>query len=295
MNLSVIIPAHGRKDHLIRCLRSLDTDRQGNLDYSACVIDDGSALDEEFVRKNAGVHYSLLWRAFPSNRGRGAARNEGIHSTSGDIVVFMDSDMEAQSGFLEAHLRCHEEQPQTAVIGRINWPERGGFIRYIGTRGVRKLAPGQTVPPWYFVTGNSSVRRSDLPGEKPFDEKLAGWGGEDQDLGMRLSNDGISFMYAPEAQTYHHFEGTIAQHIQRTFLYGRDILPVLIERYPELREAVKLDVSGTLHGRLLVSDAVFYPMTALARLCDILPLPSKLYDYLTFAAYCRGWKKGKRL
>ena len=69
---------------------------------------------------------------------------------------------------------------------------------------------------------------------------------------------------------------------------------MLIERYPELRKAVKLDVLGTLPGRLLVSDTVFYPLAALARLCDMIPLPLKFYDYLTFAAYCRGWKKGKR-
>ena len=294
MILSVIIPVHGRPELLIRCLRSLTKDLQGNVEYFVCVIDDGSKLDEMYIREQSNVDYTLIWQALPENKGRSAARNEGIRTTSGDIVVFLDSDMEARPGFLDAHLACHEKHPKTAVIGTIHWPNGGGFMRYTGSRGVLKLGSDDPVPPWYFVTGNASVMRADLPEDGPFDEQSPAWGGEDQDLGLRLDARGVSFIHAPEAVTYHNFSGTLRQHLHRTGLYGRDALPGLVERHPALRKAVRLDFLETFAGRLIVSAPIYYPVSVLARMLDIFPLPSRIYDYLTFAAYSRGWLKRKR-
>ncbi len=289
MDLSVIIPAHGREDLLTRCLRSLDRTLQGNFDYEVCVVDDGSGMVEDQVRADASVEYPLRWLAFPERRGRSAARNEGVRIASGEIVVFLDSDMEAREGFLRAHMEAHRAKPRTAVIGRILWPGGSGFLRYIGSRGVVKLAPGATVPPWYFVTGNASVRRTDLPGEQPFDESIPGWGGEDLGLGMELARAGVRFAHAPGAVSYHHFTGDLDGHMKRTFGYGRGSVPVLAGRYPELRNVLRLGLLDSAAWRFLVSDAVFRPLYAMARTLDALPLPASLYNYLTFAAYARGY------
>jgi glycosyltransferase involved in cell wall biosynthesis len=289
MLLSIIIPAYGREELLIRCLRSLDRPLQGGIEYEVCVVDDGSGLDEERVRTAADVMYPLAWITFPSTRGRSAARNQGLRFTTGAIVVFLDADMEAREGFLHAHLEAHQTAPHTALVGRILWPRTGGFNRYIGSRGVAKLAPGEQVPPWYFVTGNASVERDDLPGDLPFDEHLPGWGGEDLALGMELAGRGIGFGYVPGAMAFHHFDGTLRGHVQRTYEYGRGALPLLVDRYPELREILRLRLLESPIGRLLISAPVFRPALFTAGVLGMLPLPVKLYDYLTFAAYARGF------
>lgn len=294
MSLSVIIPVHGREDLLVRCLRALDRPLQGGLEYEVCVVDDGSGLDKTRVRERAGVSYPLLWRAFAANRGRSAARNEGLAATTGGIVVFVDSDMEAREGFLRAHRDAHAGSPHTAVVGNSLWPRTGGFHRYIGTRGVAKLAPGEAVPPWYFVTCNASVERADLPGERPFEENITGWGGEDLALGMELSRRGVRFGFAPGAQTYHHFTLPLAGHVTQTYRYGRTALPLLVSRYPELRDILRLRLLGTRRWRMLVSSPVFRPVLAAARMLDRLPLPAAVYDYLTFAAYARGFLDARR-
>ncbi len=292
MLLSVIIPASGRKDYLIRCLKSLC--KSIDVDFEVCVIDDGSSLDENEIRMITDVSYPLIWRSFDTSRGRSAARNEGIHSTSGDIIVFIDSDMETADGFLDAHLKSHRDHPHTAVIGCIKWPEGGSFFRYIGTRGVYKLKEKDRVPPWYFVTGNASIERSDLPSQNPFDETLPGWGGEDLDLGMKLHAGGIIFMYAGEAISCHNFDGDLRTHIDRTFSYGFNTLPVLADRYPEILKITKLNLLDSFLLRFLVQKIFFYPVLLSAIVLDKLPLPAILYDYLTFAAYARGWLKGKK-
>ncbi len=162
MNLSVIIPAYGREELLIRCLASLNRNIQGDCDYEVCVVDDGSAIDENAVKRHAAPDYPLLWRSLSSDIGRGGARNEGIRSTTGEIIVFLDSDMAAYEGLINSHIACHRHHPGTAVIGSVIWPKGGNFLKYIGSRGVKKLRQGETVQPWYYSTGNASVRRCDL-------------------------------------------------------------------------------------------------------------------------------------
>jgi glycosyltransferase involved in cell wall biosynthesis len=293
MTVSVVIPAHGRAELLVHCLRSLSPERQGNIGAEICVVDDGSGLDEKQIRD--GIPFPLIWRAFPSPRGRSVARNEGVRATSAELVIFLDSDMEAREGFLAAHLAAHLAHPRTAAIGRIVWPYGGSFLRYIGSRGIAKLSPGDPVPPWYFVTGNASVERRDLPGDAPFDETVPGWGGEDLDLGLALAWAGVGFAYAPDAAADHHFTGNLSAHLERTFSYGRDSLPVLVKKHPDLPGILRLDLLESWLWRIAVSGSIYRLAAALARTFDALLLPAALYDYLTFAAYARGWlEKTKR-
>ncbi|MFC1692405.1 glycosyltransferase family 2 protein [Candidatus Latescibacterota bacterium] len=291
--LSVVVPAQGKENLLVRCLASLGLSLPDGGDFEVCVVDDGSGLDSERVLAAAAPRYPLIWRSFNSVKGRSAARNKGISSTSGDIIVFLDSDMEVGKGFIRAHIESHREHPRTAVIGSITWPKKGSFLRYIGSRGVAKLKPGNPLPPWYFITGNASVERKDLPSHDPFDETLPGWGGEDLDLGLKLHAAGMKFRHAPDAVAYHNFDGSLTEHIRRTELYGRDTLPVLVNRHPELKTTLKLDLLDSIAGRAAVHDLFFFPALWKVRILDSFPLPLFLYDYLTFAAYARGWLKRK--
>ncbi len=289
MTISVVIPAYGREDILIRCLASLDQDaKHSGMKCELCVADDGSGLNKTAVITEADISLPLHWHAFDTPRGRSAARNAGIETASNDIIIFLDSDMEVKPGFLAAHHTAHLGNPKTAVIGRIIWPKGGSFYKYIGSRGIAKLNSGDTVPPWYFVTGNASIERRDIP-DNPFDESLPGWGGEDLDLGMKLSAKGIIFSTAPDAQAFHHFDGTLKGHIKRTGEYGSTALPFLIRRYPELSSVTRIGLLDSAFWRLAVSAGAAIPIELLARLFDRFPLPMRLFDYLTFAAYARGY------
>ena len=289
MTLSVIIPASGRQDLLVRCLVSLKKIIDGDPPCEICVVDDGSGLDQDAVRMQIAAGHSFIWRSFDTPRGRAAARNKGIRSTSGDIVVFLDSDMEVREGFLRAHFDIHRRHPHTAAVGLIEWPRGGGFRRYIGSRGVKKLSPGDTVPPWYFVTGNASVERCDLPSGKPFDETLAGWGGEDLELGLTLKSQGVDFRFVPEAVSYHNFTGDLIGHVERTYRYGEGALPILIDRHPELENVLRLDLLRSPFWRAAVNPLFAASALAAGRIFGRLPLPDFLYDYLTFSAYARGF------
>ena len=82
--------------------------------------------------------------------------------------------------------------------------------------------------------------------------------------------------------------------MRRTILYGKNTLPVLVARHPELEKVLKLDLLNSFLWRLTVKRLFFLPVFWMARILDSLPLPDILYDYLTFAAFASGWLEGKR-
>ena len=164
MKLSLIIPTYGRRDFLERALASLAKQKDAP-EFEAIIVEDGADPQMgDFVRTIAPpfAHRVVVNR---TSRGRAATRNTGISLAQGDAIVFLDGDMEVVPGFLAAHAAAHgaasgEAADRTVALGNIvTAPEipRTSFVRYIDTRGVHKISPGEKIPSRYFMNGNSSV------------------------------------------------------------------------------------------------------------------------------------------
>src|SRR5690606_37292864 len=84
---SIIIPAYNRADLISGTLDSVFA--QTERDYEVIVVDDGSTDATAEVVKSYGdcVRY-----VYQENAGPGAARNRGIQQSTGQYVVFLDSD-----------------------------------------------------------------------------------------------------------------------------------------------------------------------------------------------------------
>jgi glycosyltransferase involved in cell wall biosynthesis len=89
MNLSYIVPVYNVRPYLAECLDSIL--RQKHVFEIICVNDgstDGSeALLEEYARKHDKIKI-----VHQENQGLSAARNRGLRESSGDYIVFLDSD-----------------------------------------------------------------------------------------------------------------------------------------------------------------------------------------------------------
>ena len=89
-HVSVIIPTHNRAGELAQTLRSVAAQTLG--DWEALVIDDASEEDIRAVVDAAG-DARIRYRCLPDAlRGAPAARNFGAANTTGDYVLFLDSD-----------------------------------------------------------------------------------------------------------------------------------------------------------------------------------------------------------
>lgn len=88
MKISVIIPVYNEEKYISGCLESLA--KQDYPDFEIIVVDDGST--------DGSGRYATYKQ---NHQGPGAARNLGAKKSKGEILVFVDADMEFEKDFLK--------------------------------------------------------------------------------------------------------------------------------------------------------------------------------------------------
>jgi glycosyltransferase involved in cell wall biosynthesis len=109
MKFSIITPTYNRAYTITNTIRSVLN--QSYSDWELLIVDDGSTDDTESTiatAKDSRIHYF-----FQDNAGPSSARNLALEKAVGDWVVYIDSDNELLSNYLDV-LRIHiENEPQT--------------------------------------------------------------------------------------------------------------------------------------------------------------------------------------
>lgn len=99
MKISVIIPVFDEENAIGNCLLSLS--KQTLKDFEIIVVDDGSSDKTMEVLSNLKFKIENLKLLKQRHLGSGAARNLGVKSSKGEILVFVDADMEFDKDFLQ--------------------------------------------------------------------------------------------------------------------------------------------------------------------------------------------------
>jgi glycosyltransferase involved in cell wall biosynthesis len=111
LKASIIIPARDAIATVSQTIESVLMDA-GNEDIEIIVVNDG--LDESTAK--LADHYPV--KVIPGNgNGIAAARNIGLKSSSGDILIFLDADCQVLPGWLKSHLEAHERYGGLLAIG----------------------------------------------------------------------------------------------------------------------------------------------------------------------------------
>jgi len=105
----VIIAYYKQEDFIAETVRSVQQQTHPNIEI--IVIDDGSPVPATSVLPESSDVRILR----TENRGCPAARNLGFRQSSGDFLVFLDSDDRLTPGALEAHLKAFAECPPAAL------------------------------------------------------------------------------------------------------------------------------------------------------------------------------------
>lgn len=99
VKVSVIIPAFNEEKVIENCLNSLAKQSYQNLEV--IVIDDGSTDETREKVTNLVSQINNLKLLKQDHKGPGEARNLGAKMAAGEILVFVDSDMEFENDFIE--------------------------------------------------------------------------------------------------------------------------------------------------------------------------------------------------
>lgn len=246
--VSVIVPIYNVADTLPTTLPSwLGQEHPAEW----ILVDDGSTDSTSSVLTSctAGCSFVRLL-THERNRGRAAARNTGIEAATGDVLLFLDADMRPEPDFVGQHALLHRDP---GVAGVVSNPVLEGldpadpYHRYLRSRrGAGAVGPGRPLPFKYFIIGYTSVKAQAVREVGGFDERLTY--GEDLDFAYRLAQEHPEGLRYSEKPVVHHYDhGTLATRIAKLREFGRDNLPLLLAKHPELAHAANVDFVDSPH------------------------------------------------
>ena len=299
LTLSVVMPTYDEPERLEAALKSLSQQDYPHEAIQIIVVDDASPhLDSERLHAAVAPLQLQLLRN-EQNQGRARARNTALRVASGEIVVFLDSDMIVGTNFLCTHVQRHQNHAEAVFVGNVRFASEipnTSLTRYIEGRGVHRVDEDKPIPFNCFVTGNSSVRQSTLLRVGFFDEDLTAYGGEDLELGYRLHLAGIPLYYAPEALSYHYHLRSLEPLCRLMQTYGNKSIPILLNKHPELDAVLRLDfirASAFSPRRLALQLAllplIHYPIRWLTRWLVKTYVPDLFFSYLFWSSRTRGY------
>ena len=126
----------------------------------------------------------------------------------------------------------------------------------------------------------SAIRKAGL-----FDEKLTSYGGEDTDMAIRLSYkfpDAIRFSSKISAE--HHHKRTLNQFCIQMETYGKNNLPLLLDKYPEYHQELAGDWIATIKGQVLFNSL----LSKVLRLINMIIPNIKITRYLVIYSVLKG-------
>jgi GT2 family glycosyltransferase len=290
--LSVVVPTRNRAAKLERALHSLSLQSLAPQHFGVIVVDNGCTDDtaEKFACYQARFpQWKLVAHAVP---GPAAARNRGALLSQADLLLFLDDDVIASPGLLQAHLEAQRQLPGCAVLGKVRNSWTGDESPFHRTLTRRRLfhsfdfPDAQNVPFAHFYSCNLSLPRSALLQLGGFDERFPSAAFEDTDLGYRWAGSGRRLVFCPEAGVTHDPSLTCHGFAGKRFAAGQ-ALCLLLAKHPELEETFVPS-----RWRRLLRNSLGWMAKPMAGLFDRRlpqPFPATLAGFCWFYLEYRFW------
>lgn len=195
--ISVIIPAYNAEKTLPECLAALLS--QTHVPDEIIVVDDGSTDETAKVAQNYPAR--LIQQL---NQGPASARNAGIRSAEGDILLFTDADCTPEAHWVERMVQPLCDPQIDCVKGTYRTHQTNPAARLVQCEFEERyqlLAKFKFID---FVDGHAAAFRKNVLLEAGgFDPAFPRANNEDVDLSYRLAASGKRMLFAPDAFVYH--------------------------------------------------------------------------------------------
>jgi glycosyltransferase involved in cell wall biosynthesis/peptidoglycan/xylan/chitin deacetylase (PgdA/CDA1 family) len=243
VRFSIVFPTYQRRELALAAVRALEG--QELRDFEAIVVVDGSTDGTAQALRELRPTFPFTVLEQP-NAGAASARNRGAAAAKGEILLFLDDDMEAHPRLLAEHDRSHREGAEV-VLGHIPLhPDspKGLLSRNVGIwaeNRARKLsAPGAELTSYDLLTGQISLSAELFRRLGGFDAAFTRdgtYGDEDLDFGQRLLDAGCRAVFNPEAVSWQRYVVTPRQHLEQWRQTGRADVG-FARKHPHRAEAV---------------------------------------------------------
>lgn len=200
---TVVIATYNRPDqaaHLAHQIQLL------NKDVEVIIVDQTNYPDRKVDHLTNGVKFCYL--EIPN---LAAARNIGLHSAHGEVVIFFDDDIEITAETIPAHLAAYTNSSVVAIAGRVindhesmpaNTDVSTGKTDFLKRSFLQQFWSTKLQQVDFPYGCNMSFRKETLMKIGCFDEYFNRVFDE-IDIGLRIEKLGI-IQFVPQALAYHH-------------------------------------------------------------------------------------------
>jgi glucosyl-dolichyl phosphate glucuronosyltransferase len=119
--ISIVIPTYNRSQLLAKALDSISQQSMECDKYEVLVVDNGSTDDTAAVVKVKSQLLSNLKYYYEAEPGLHAGRHRGLKEAKGDILVYIDDDIEATTNWLKSIQQAFLD-PEVVLVGGNNLP-----------------------------------------------------------------------------------------------------------------------------------------------------------------------------
>jgi len=224
--ISVVIPAYYSAGTLSGCLEALN--RQSWRDFEVIVVNSSPEAETGALIRER--HPEVRFFQSPARLYPHDARNRGVETALGELLVFTDPDCEAEPGWLEAIWSAYQ-QGHEAIVGAMDllhptWWEQGVHLLKFHWL-LKELPPG---PKRCAATANAAYSRKLFETIGPFP---GGYFASDGVLSHRAVQIGCPPWFEPNAVVKHRHESGVWELCVQRFRRGQDYARAqLMEMYP---------------------------------------------------------------
>lgn len=219
--VSVVIPARNEAAHIAEVVGAV-RNQQGTFDtIEIIVMDDGSTDDTAACAQRAGAKV-IKMNSGPKSGNPAAARNRGAAASTGDPLVFLDSDCLPLDGWLEPLLVAHRNG--AAVVGGaldmppgLPWTARADY--YVGWYLVHSKCAAGAVR--HHPPPSLSVRRDLFLGSTGFTASVPlSYTNEERHWQSELRQARHSIIFEPNSVALHHNRPGFRNLLTRSYRWG---------------------------------------------------------------------------
>jgi glycosyltransferase involved in cell wall biosynthesis len=223
--ISVVIPCRNEEVGIVRLIRSVKAQTPAGSGLEIIIVDDGSTDSTAQLAKAEGARVlSIAAKAGGGNPA--AARNYGARASTGDPIIFLDSDCLPHDGWLSTLLRKHAADIEV-VGGSLDLPPGLGLSArcdyYCGWYHVHSRRPSAWVQ--HHPPCNISVRRETFLGGSGYTERQPiAYAHEELAWQAEVLADGGRIFFDPRAIVDHYNRPGFGNLLRRNYRWGYSAL-----------------------------------------------------------------------
>ncbi|MEW6534748.1 MAG: glycosyltransferase family 2 protein [Candidatus Auribacterota bacterium] len=217
--VSIILPTYNENTLLVSVVSALCSQSYPPSLLDVIIVDDCSSIPvSSFISDDLPVRITIIRHT--QNMGRASARNTGLIHATGELVIFLDSDIIPDHHLVEQHVNCYIAGDKKAVLGTVRWHpdvKRNNFTRFGKWFEYDTVLDKPELDFNDFAGANVSIEKALLTEYSiRFDSNFTAYGMEDIELGYQLKQQGFRFLFCPSAIGLHCRQATLGDQIKRS-------------------------------------------------------------------------------